>query len=480
MLRNRNDRHPGSELRTRAMLFSLGAALGLSSLVSAQTIEKKTSEPGVKEDDPRARALFEEVANAYKTLDSYSDNGEFVVAFRVGSTVQKQVLPMRMTFARPNRLDFDGGLVRITSDGKTMTTVVYPLKRYTLAPAPKTLGIDALREGPIGAMVFGGPAGALMFVLLNLLTGADPAAGIAQSGGTLQIPPASLDHPKAADARAKISAFTIEFDNRATHYLLKVDPASKLISSIEIEVDPEQLPRGVTKGQGIAVEQFGWKSGAIVTDLPKGHTFGKAAPKGFTEVDSLGEPDASVKHRLLGKPAPAFTLTILDGPGKTKTITKAELAGRVVAIDFWATWCGPCMQELPEIQKLVESYAASKKDVVIVALSQDDEPAELSQVRKLVEKTLSDKQLRLSMAPIGFIGLDPSKSVGAAFELEGYPTLVILDQQGIVQSVHLGYDSTSGVPLSKSLAKEVDALLGGKPRAPTAETGNEPAKNLQK
>ena len=43
--------------------------------------------------------------------------------------------------------------------------------------------------------------------------------------------------------------------------------------------------------------------------------------------------------RLLGKPAPEFTLTVLDGPGKTRTITKAELAGKVVVIDFWATWC---------------------------------------------------------------------------------------------------------------------------------------------
>ena len=70
-------------------------------------------------------------------------------------------------------------------------------------------------------------------------------------------------------------------------------------------------------------------------------------------------------------------------------------------IDFWATWCGPCMKELPEIQKLIESYADTKKEVVVVALSQDDEPAEITQLRKLVEKTLADKKINLTTAPGG-------------------------------------------------------------------------------
>jgi len=229
-----------------------------------------------------------------------------------------------------------------------------------------------------------------------------------------------------------------------------------------------RLAKSTPPGQTLSIEQFGWTAGAISTQVANDRSFAFDPPPGFSLVDSLkdqpvgGQAPRHAVEAKVGKPAPDFSLTLLDGPGKTKTITKAELAGKVVLIDFWATWCGPCLMELPEIQKLIANYAESKKDVLIVALSQDSQPNELSEVRKLVEQKLSDKKIALAGTPVGQIALDPSNSVGNAFDVEGYPTLVILDAKGVVQSAHVGYNPDATEPLSKSLAKEIDALLEGK------------------
>jgi len=439
--------------------MGLGLAGGPAWAQNAGPQAKARPKPPARPADPKAQALLNDVARAYKALGSYSDEGKFVVAMTLAGKPQNQTVPLKLTFVRPNKLDLDAGPVRLTSDGKTLTTAVIPLKRYTTAPSPASINLDTFRQGPTGAVLFGGPTGAPMFVLLNLLTAPDAATALAQLGGSLQLAP---DAPKAGKPAAP--ALLIDQPEGAD-FRLEIDPATKLLSRIDLQIDPKDLARSAQAGQPVTISEFGWTSGAVNTQVAKDRSFAYEPPSGFNKVDSLErradeEPKFAVDQKV-GKPAPDFTLTVLDGPGKTRTVKKEELAGKVVVIDFWATWCGPCLMELPEIQKVIETLAKEKKPVVVVALSQDKQPKELVEVRKLVEKTLQEKKLYLDTQLIGMIALDPSNTVGQAFEVEGLPTLVILDPQGTVQSAHVGNDPE----IRQKLTSEIETLLAGKPLA---------------
>ena len=259
------------------------AMLGPGDAASARGQEAVTSGPH------GARALLGQVADAYKALTSYSDEGQFVVAMTVGGKSHREAQPLRLTFRRPNQIDLDAGSVRLISDGKTLTTVVRPLKKYTTVPAPATIGMGTFREGPAGALLFGGPTGAPTFVLLNLLLGTSPDVLLDDLGGTI----------RSETARGKPPESTILLDLRnGPDLLLRVDPSTKLLSAIELKIDPAQLANGPPPGQPPAIEQFGWTAGTVSTRLPADRSFAFVAPKGFSPTPNLKARPGDLATRL--------------------------------------------------------------------------------------------------------------------------------------------------------------------------------------
>jgi thiol-disulfide isomerase/thioredoxin len=207
-----------------------------------------------------------------------------------------------------------------------------------------------------------------------------------------------------------------------------------------------------------------WSAGTISTGPAKEDTFAFKPPAGFQEIAGLAKPE-EVQERpaqgadlLVGKPAPEFNLRVLAPEGKEKRVSKSDLAGKVVLLDFWATWCGPCLKELPEIQKLIDSYNKAGKNVAIVAISQDQPPDDPAQLRTLVEKTLAEHKLNIMSGPVGQVALDPTQALGEAFKVEGIPTVFVLDPKGVVQSVHVGFADD----VRERLTSEIDTLLGGR------------------
>ena len=130
-----------------------------------------------------------------------------------------------------------------------------------------------------------------------------------------------------------------------------------------------------------------------------------------------GPAGAALAPRM---PAPDFTLRRLDGPN----LRLAEQRGQVVLVNFWATWCGPCRQELPQLDRLYEKYRSA--GFVLLGVNVDDDAARAAGIAR---------QLGLRF-PVLF---DADKSVSRLYELQSMPATVLIDRDGRVRYLHRGY-----------------------------------------
>ena len=119
-------------------------------------------------------------------------------------------------------------------------------------------------------------------------------------------------------------------------------------------------------------------------------------------------------------PAPDFTLRQIDGPN----LRLGEQRGRVVMVNFWATWCGPCRVELPHLSRLHDKYRAS--GFLLLGVNIDEDPA---QAKALAAKL----GLRFPVL------LDTDKRVVGTYDLAAMPATVLIDKDGRVRHLHRGY-----------------------------------------
>ena len=149
----------------------------------------------------------------------------------------------------------------------------------------------------------------------------------------------------------------------------------------------------------------------------------------------LVEPHARSRagHRLIGEQAPDFSFTALSG----EEVTAASLRGHLVVIDFWATWCVPCIEAMPMMDALSRTFA--REGVVFIALSMDKGEEE---VRRMW--SLDDSPIRVGMARRG---------VSDAFGVEGVPATFVIDTEGKVADFHAGYDAGTAEALTMTLIR---------------------------
>lgn len=132
-----------------------------------------------------------------------------------------------------------------------------------------------------------------------------------------------------------------------------------------------------------------------------------------------------------------FDLKTVDG----KQVKLADFKGKVLLVDVWGTWCGPCRAQLPHLVKLHEKLAA--KGLAIVGLNVEDGPPE--QAEKTIRDVIAKEKIPYpcALTPEGFTDKIP--------EFEGFPTVLLVDRAGKVRLKHAGY--TEGVVLESVIEK---------------------------
>ncbi len=118
-----------------------------------------------------------------------------------------------------------------------------------------------------------------------------------------------------------------------------------------------------------------------------------------------------------------------------------DLKGKVVLVDFWASWCGPCKSSFPELEKLYERYAS--RGLVIVGINEDTKSVEMADF--------------LKKNPVSFtVVRDAGQRLVAAANVASMPTSFIIDQAGQVRAVHNGFHGEITV---KQYTQEIEELL---------------------
>jgi thiol-disulfide isomerase/thioredoxin/outer membrane lipoprotein-sorting protein len=377
-----------------------------------------------------ANTLLAQVVETYRQAKTYEDAGDLKLAFSTpeGEKQESPAFPFSVAFERPNKIRIHALEASVLGDGKKLYASVNSLEGQVLTrPDPEKLTLTDLESDDMLSQAMRGQIGVKLPQLVLLLD-EDPIRKLAGEGTPKLLPDEEYlgqrCHRVAVDGAEGTSVFWI-------------NPETKLLARFQFPTDAFAKEYSVADAS-IAADFKGAEVNAPIDAT----AFAFDLPQGAKLLNRFLPPPPDAPSPLLGQKAPEFSFVDYRGGD----VTQQSLAGKVVVLDMWATWCGWCFEGFPNLQKVYDQFQGNDQ-VVILAVDTDEVTVTDEQVKAAFEKA------KLTLP----IVRDTKQQAGQVFQVQGLPTMVILGPDGAVEDYHIGYDPN----LATTLPAKIEQLLKG-------------------
>lgn len=389
--------------------------------------------------DKKVEALLLTSSQFYAGLQSFETDITSVTKVEMTGMKQEMDSSYHVALSHPNSfaLILQSGMVggSLISDGKTLTTYQPMLKKYTVTDAPAQLS-DLLQPMNLLLSIGGLPLGLESLLNKDALKMLETHLAKSEDVGLEKIGTASAHHIRLVGTPYVTDLWITD---GAAPFLLQSQVSMDMSGMMKnlSAAQKSKMPTGFAMMSMVRTNSFtNWKMNQPVA----ASVFQFQPPPDAQLVAEFYTPPP---HPLVGKGAPDFTLNDLDG----KAVSLSSLKGKVVVLDFWATWCGPCVATLPTVSEVTSSF--KDRGVVFYAVN-------LKENADQIRKFQTDKVLSFPVL------LDSKGTVADLYLAKSIPESVVIDKSGNIQAVHVGFSSS----LKKTLTQQLNDVLDGKQLAP--------------
>lgn len=368
--------------------------------------------------DPAAMPVVNRLAAAYAKRP-IRITGSLSIDFDVAEIKQQRTQKLAASVLSPMQFSHDiENELQIVGDGKQITVLDRRSNQYmTRKPDSPEQGIEAQP------------------FLVAMLREQNPGLLLALSDGSTQLLFAGK-RVSLVESKDGIDVLAVSDEEITSRWSVKT--ASGEIERIEMDFKSSLEKQGATQvRRAQSTLQFEPADHSPQLD---GAAFAFRAPPDAIEAQeqtpTLGVAEGDLKE-LVGKPAPAFELADTEGA----KVSLESLKGKVVVLDFWATWCGPCAKSLPILNQVAGEF--KDKEVVVY-------PVNLAEDAGAVRSFLQQMHIELRSL------LDTQQSVAKEYRVSGIPQAVIIGKDGNVRYADAGVSSEYGAELRRKIQASLE------------------------